>query len=223
MSDNISLTAELREDVGKGASRRLRRSGQKVPAIIYGASKDPQNLTLAVNELSKAMSVEAFYSQIIDVSVEGGIQQAVVRDLQRNPASGKVQHIDFQRISANQAMHVSVPLHFINEENCHGVKMEGGLISHNMQEVEVSCLPADLPEFLEIDVIDLAVGGSLHLSDIKLPSGVTIIALSHGDDHDLPIVAVSAPRAAVEEDLDGPVEAPEADDAEEEEGGDDSE
>ena len=221
MSDNISLTAELRTDVGKGASRRLRRSGKQVPAIIYGAGKDAQNLTLAVNELDKEMNREAFYSQIIDLSVAGKVEQAVVRDLQRNPASGKVQHIDFQRIRADQDMHVSVPLHFINEDTCHGVKIEGGSISHNLTEVEVSCLPANLPEFIEVDVEGLSVGDSLHLSDLNTPEGVTIVALAHGDDNDQLVAAVAAPRAATEDEgLDGAPEAPANDDDSGEEEGD---
>ena len=123
MSDKISLTAELRSDVGKGASRRLRRLDDKVPAIIYGGEEAPQNLTLIANELSKAMQLEAFYSQIMNVVVDGNAQQAFVRDLQRNPASGRVLHIDFQRVSADRAINVNVPLHFINEGQCVGVKL----------------------------------------------------------------------------------------------------
>ena len=155
MSDQIELTAELREDVGKGASRRLRRLENKVPAIIYGAEEAPQNLTLAANELTKAMQQEAFYSQILNVVVAGKAQSALVRDLQRNPGNGRVLHIDFQRVSADRAVNVNVPLHFLNEEACVGVKIGGGRIAHNLIEVEVSCLPADLPEFIEVDMIDM--------------------------------------------------------------------
>ena len=203
MSDKISLTAELREDVGKGASRRLRRLGNKVPAIIYGAEEDPQNLTLAVNELTKAMEQEAFYSQILDVLVEGKAQQAVVRDLQRSPASGKVLHIDFMRISANKEMQVSVPLHFINEESCVGVKIGGGSIAHSLTEVEISCLPANLPEYIEVDMEEIEVGSSVHLSDLVLPEGVVIVALTYGEDRDIPVASVAVRRgggAAAEED-----------------------
>ena len=199
MSDKISLTAELRTDVGKGASRRLRRMGEQVPAIIYGADAETQNLSLGVNELSKAMELEAFYSQIMDVMIEGKANQAVVRDLQRNPASGKVLHIDFQRISANKIMHVNVPLHFINEDKCVGVKMGGGIISHNLTEVEISCLPADLPAFIEVDMENLDLGYAVHLSGLGLPAGVTIVALTHGDDHDMPVVSVNSPRGGAEE------------------------
>ena len=194
MSDYISLTAELREDVGKGASRRLRRLGNKVPAIIYGAEEAPVNLTLAVNELTKAMEQEAFYSQILEVVVDGKASQAVIRDLQRNPASGNVQHIDFMRISANREMQVSVPLHFMNEESCVGVRLNNGAITHNLTEVEISCLPANLPEFIEIDMEEVDAGSSIHLSDLVLPEGVVIIALTHGEDRDIPVVSVTARR-----------------------------
>jgi len=200
MSDKISLTAEIRTDVGKGASRRLRRSGKKVPAIVYGAEEAPQNITLAANELVKAMEREVFYSQILDVVIDGKATQTVVRDLQRNPATGRVQHIDFQRISANKAMHVNVPLHFINEEQCVGVKMNGGIIAHNLTEVEISCLPADLPEYIQVDMKDVDVGYAVHLSGLALPTGVTIIALTHGEDHDIPVVSVNARRGGAEPD-----------------------
>ena len=228
MSDKISLTAELREDVGKGASRRLRRTGNQVPAIIYGGDDAPQNLTLAVNELTKAMQQEAFYSQIMNVVVAGSAQQAVVRDLQRNPGNGRVQHIDFQRISANRTMYVSVPLHFINEEQCVGVKIGGGNIAHNLNEVEVSCLPADLPEYIEVDMEHVEAGSSIHLSDLNLPEGVVIVALTYGEDRDIPVVSVTTKRGgAQDDDLDldadaaAPAEGAEGDSAEE--GGDDSE
>ena len=194
MADNIALTAELRSDVGKGASRRLRRQGEQVPAIIYGANKDPQNLTLSVKELAKAMQQEAFYSQILDVTVDGAVQAAVVRDLQRNPANGRVQHIDFQRIRADQEMYVNVPLHFINEESCVGVRIGGGSIAHNLTEVEISCLPANLPEFLEVDMEEIDVGTSVHLSDLPLPDGVTVVALTYGEDRDIPVASVAVRR-----------------------------
>ncbi len=200
MSEKISLTAELREDVGKGASRRLRRLGNKVPAIIYGAENAPQNLTLGANELSKAMQLEAFYSQIMDVNVAGDVQQAVVRDLQRNPANGKVLHIDFQRISADKEMHVQVPLHFVGEDQCVGVKVGGGNITHNLTEVEIACLPANLPEYIEVYMAEVEAGVSVHLSDLALPEGVRIVALAYGEDRDIPVVSVRLPRGGVQED-----------------------
>jgi len=221
MSDKLTLTAELRTDVGKGASRRLRRAGEKIPAIIYGAEEAPQNLTLTVRELTKVMEHEAFYSQILNVVISDKPNQAVVRDLQRNPANNRVTHIDFQRISANKAMHVNVPLHFLNEEACVGVKLGGGNISHNLTEVEISCLPADLPEYIEIDMTDVDIGSSVHLSDLALPDGVTIVALTYGEDRDIPVVSVLAKRGADEDELDAAAATEEptdsTDDAEDEE------
>ncbi|NOX48970.1 MAG: 50S ribosomal protein L25/general stress protein Ctc [Gammaproteobacteria bacterium] len=202
MSDKITLTADIRTDMGKGASRRLRRLGEKIPAIIYGAQEVPQTLSLSVNELTKVMEAEAFYSQILDVVVAGNSQQAVVRDLQRHPASGRVQHIDFQRISAGKVMHVNVPLHFVNEELCIGFKFNDGTITHNLTEVEISCLPKDLPQFIEVDMENVDTGSSVHLSDLKLPQGVTIIALTYGEDRDIPVVSVIAKRGVAEGEID---------------------
>ncbi len=222
MSQQIEITAELRQDVGKGASRRLRRTSEKVPGIIYGAGKDPQSLTLNVFQLSKAMQQESFFSQILNVSVEGSSQQAIVRDLQRNPATEKVLHIDFLRVLADQAIDVNIPLHFINEDRCTGVRLEGGVISHNLTDVEISCLPANLPEFIEVDIAELGVGESIHLSDLVVPDGVTIVQLALGEDHDISVVTVNEPRvSAVEEEAEGEEQAPEAPEADEEEPGDD--
>ena len=165
MSQQIEVVAELRKDVGKGASRRLRRADQRVPGIIYGS-----------------------------VVVEGDAQQAVLRDIQRHPASEKIQHIDFLRVSADQEIDVHVPLHFVNEDKCVGVKQGGGTITHNMNEVEVRCLPKDLPEFIEVDVANVNVGESVHLSDLSLPAGVVSVELIHGEDHDASVVSVLSPR-----------------------------
>ncbi|CAE7149673.1 rplY [Symbiodinium pilosum] len=199
MSDVLELTAELRTDVGKGASRRLRRAGKRVPAIIYGGEESPQNLTLAVNQLVKVMEQETFYSQILNVVVDGQPTKAVVRDLQRDPASNKVHHVDFQRIDMSKVMHATVPIHFINEDNCVGVKMNGGSILHNMTDVEISCLPTDLPEYIEVDMKDVDVGYSIHLSGLALPAGVSLLAFSHGDDdqdHDIQVVSVEVLRGS---------------------------
>jgi large subunit ribosomal protein L25 len=196
MSQKIEINAELRSDVGKGASRRLRRSGDKVPGIIYGAEEDPINLTLNTNELTKAMQSEAFFSQILDVKFDGKTQQAVLRDMQRNPSTEKVLHVDFMRISANKPIQVSVPLHFVNEDKCKGVRLGGGTIAHTMNEVEISCLPRHLPEFIEVYMAELDVGELIHLSDLALPEGVTIVALSHDDDR--AVVSVQAPRVETE-------------------------
>ena len=199
MSDNIQLSAELRTDIGKGASRRLRRLEDKVPGIIYGEDKDPQMLTLSANEMGKAMQQEAFYSQIIDLSIDGKKEQAVVRDLQRNPANERLLHIDFLRISANKTINVSVPLHFLNEEACIGVKIEGGTLTHNMTEVEITCLPAALPEYIEVDMAEVAAGVSIHLSELIIPEGVAIAALAFGEDRDIPVASVTARRGTGED------------------------
>ncbi len=208
MSDTIELTAEIRTTVGKGASRRLRRLEDKVPAIIYGGVADAQMLTLSANELGKAMQFEAFYSQILNVTIDGKTEQAVVRDLQRNPANERVQHVDFQRVSADREINVNVPLHFINEESCVGVKMQGGTLTRTLTEVEVSCLPANLPEFIEVDMAEVESGSSVHLSDLVIGEGVTIVALTFGADRDIPVASVTAKRGggAAEDDEDAPAE-----------------
>jgi large subunit ribosomal protein L25 len=198
MSQKIQINAEPRQDVGKGASRRLRRAGVSIPGIVYGGGKPPVNISVNANQLNKAMQNEAFYSQVLNVIVGDAGDQAVVRDLQRHPASGKVMHIDFLRVQADQVIEVHVPLHFVNEDKCVGVRVGGGSIEHNVIEVEVACLPADLPEFIEVDVTNLNLGETIHLSDLVLPPGVTVVALAQGLDHDQSVVSVRAPRGAAE-------------------------
>ncbi len=196
MSDYV-VNAELREDVGKGASRRLRHAG-KVPAVLYGGDKDPVSLTLNHNEVIKHLEDEGFYSHILTVKFGKGEEQAILKDLQRHPAKAAILHMDLQRVSANQAIKVHVPLHFVGEDKAPGVK-EGGLVTHNVTEVEVSCLPKDLPEFLEVDLSELALNGIVHMSDIKLPAGVELVELAHGAAHDQPIASIHMPRGAKEE------------------------
>ena len=200
MTEQIVLRAEFREHLGKGASRRLRRLSDKVPGILYGGGIDPVPLSLAARELSKAMQEEAFFSQILALSVGDKTQACVLRDLQRHPATDNVQHIDFLRIREDMPVQIHVPLHYINEDNCVGVKLGGGRIAHNLIELEVSCLPKDLPEFIEVDVGGLEVGDSIHLSGVELPEGATIVALALGEDHDIPVVSVTARRGGTTED-----------------------
>ena len=208
MTEQIVLRAEFREDLGKGASRRLRRLSDKVPGILYGGGIDPVPLSLVARDLSKAMQEEAFFSQILALSVGDKTQACVLRDLQRHPATDNVQHIDFLRIREDMPVQIHVPLHYINEDNCVGVKLGGGRIAHNLIELEVSCLPKDLPEFIEVDVEALDVGDSIHLSDVELPEGVTIVALALGEDHDIPVVSVTARRGgATEDDIEAAAEA----------------
>ncbi|MFK7915726.1 MAG: 50S ribosomal protein L25/general stress protein Ctc, partial [Pseudomonadales bacterium] len=152
MSQQIELAAQSRSDTGKGASRRLRRDGKLVPGILYGGEETPRNLTLKMNELVKAMENEAFASQIVHLAVDGTSERTVVRDVQRHPASNVVTHIDFMRVTAGQALQISVPIHFANEEQCVGVRLGGGIITHTLTEVDISALPRNLPEFLEVDM-----------------------------------------------------------------------
>lgn len=197
MSIDFVLNAQARSDVGKGASRRLRRQG-KVPGILYGAGKEPTAVLFDHNELILQLQHEAFYSHILTVKLEGKEEQAVLKDLHRDPVKPKVMHVDLQRVSANEEIRVQVPLHFLNEDVAKGVKTGGGIVTHNITEVEVACLPRDLPEFIEVDVAGLDVNESLHLSDLKLPSGVRLVELSHGAEHDLPVVGITMPRGARE-------------------------
>ena len=194
MLQPIELNAELRKELGTGASRRLRRSNDQLPGIIYGAQAVPQPIVLNMNEVTKAVQQEAFYSQVVNIVVDGRAQQAVVRDLQLHPVSDKVLHIDFLRISADKPINTHVPLHFVNEDKCVGVRRGGGSIAHNLVDVEISCLPKHLPEFIQVDLAALELGHSLHLSDLTLPQGVALVALAHGEDHDIPVVSVQAPR-----------------------------
>ena len=207
MSTDFTLHAKGREVSGKGASRRLRRLAGEIPAIVYGGKKDPQSLTLIHKDVLKALENEAYYSHIISLDVDGKSQDVVLKDVQRHPAKTAILHLDFLRINKTTALTIRVPLHFINEDNCVGVKKEGGIISHTMSELEVQCLPKDLPEFIEVDESELALGSTLHISDIKLPKGVESVALSHGSDHDLPVAAVNkAKSGGSEADDDGDAE-----------------
>ena len=200
MANTITVRAEFRADVGKAATRRLRRITGKVPGILYGGDRDPQALTLEQRDLARVMQDEAFFSQVLELQVGDVGQQAVLRDLQRHPANDKVIHVDFMRVRDDALLSMRVPLHFLGEDHCVGVRQGGGSLSHNLIEVEISSLPADLPEYIEVDVTDLDVGGSVHLSDITLPTGVTLVALVQGQDHDLPVVSVIPPRGGSGED-----------------------
>ncbi len=199
MSEKIELTAEPRTDMGKGASRRLRKSGL-VPAILYGGDAEPQAINLKHNEFIHELENETIYTQVLSLKVGKKKDDVILRDLQRHPFKNMIMHADFQRIDKKKALHVTVPLHFINEDICHGVKQQGGLLNHLVTEVEVSALPKDLPEFLELDVKDLHLGDSLHLSDVICPDGVEIVALTHGEDHDTGVAAVHKTRESKADD-----------------------
>ena len=195
MSSDFTLAAKLRTDTGKGASRRLRHA-EVVPAILYGAGKEPAMITLTHKELAHACKDEAFFSHILNLELDGKSEQVIIKDMQRHPAKMQIMHADFLRVDASQALHVNVPLHFINEDICVGVK-EGGLIAHLMTELEVSCLPADLPEFIEVDMANVDNGDSVHLTELVLPEGVSSIILMQGEGHDHAIAAIHTPRGDV--------------------------
>jgi len=199
MSDSFVVNVELRDDLGKGASRRLRRLEDKIPAIVYGAGKKPQPLSLVHKDITKHLEDEAFYSHILTLKAGSKTEKVILKDLQRHPFKPRITHVDFMRISANEKLHTSVPLHFINEDICPGVK-EGGVVNHSYTTVEVSCLPKNLPEYLEIDMAEMEMDSILHLTDIKLPKGVEIVELTHGDDHDQAIATIHKARAAVSTD-----------------------
>jgi len=194
MSDTFVVEAELRSDEGKGASRRLRRLEAKVPAIIYGGDNAPVSLSLIRKDFEKHLEKEAFYSAVIEVAYDGKREKAILKALQRHPAKDFPMHADFMRIEANKAIKVNVPLHFVNEESCVGVKLGGGRIQHTVNEVEVSALPGDLPEFIEVDMAKVQVGEIIHISDLVMPKGVTSTALALGEDRDLGVATVLAPR-----------------------------
>jgi len=194
MSNEFDLNATARSDLGKGASRRLRRLANDVPAIIYGGGKAPESISIAHKDILKATSNEAFFAHIITLDVDGKKQQVVIKDLQRHPAKPRIMHADFQRVSATQTIHVKVPVHLINEDKCKGVRLGGGSILKTMAELEIVCLPKDLPEYLEIDMANVGVGEAIHISQIALPKGVTSVDLAHGHDSDHAVVTVQPPR-----------------------------
>ncbi|MCK4864457.1 MAG: 50S ribosomal protein L25/general stress protein Ctc [Gammaproteobacteria bacterium] len=215
MAISFNIEAELRTDLGKGASRRLRHT-EKFPAVVYGTGKDPVSITLDHKKFLHSLENEAFYSHILTLSIGGKDEQVILKDLQRHPARIAIMHADFLRVSATEKLHLRVPLHFINAEECPGAK-EGGLVTHSITEIEVACLPKDLPEFLEVDLASLELDHSVHMSDIIVPAGVELVELSHGEAHDQPVASVHMPRGGSDEDEDAA--APEAAEEGGEEGG----
>ena len=176
----IEINAVKRDQQGTGASRRLRRAN-RVPGIVYGAGKDAQSIDLDHKELYFGLKNEAFHSSVLSLMLDGVKESVLLRDFQMHPYRQVVQHVDFQRVDATHKIHVKVPLHFVNADSAPGVKQSGGVVSHLYTEVDVACLPADLPEFIEVDLSELASGHSLHMSHLKMPSGVELSGL-HGAD-----------------------------------------
>lgn len=197
MSKTFELHAEERSDIGKGASRRLRRLENKVPGIIYGAQKDPVNITLDANQLKKVMEHESFYTSMVQVHLDEKAKKGetvLVKAIQRHPYKTQILHIDFQRVSANDVIVKKVPLHFVNASASNGVK-HGGLVSHIMGEIEVECKVKDLPEFIEVDLSHLELDQLLHLSELKLPKHVALTVDVTDDLHNLPVASIHLPRA----------------------------
>ncbi|MCK5876481.1 MAG: 50S ribosomal protein L25/general stress protein Ctc [Candidatus Marithrix sp.] len=210
--ENFVINAQQRTDRGKGASRRLRRTGY-IPAIIYGgAGKDPVSLTISHNELLKHLEHEAFYSHILTVNIDNQPEKVVLKDIQRHPYRPVVLHMDLQRVSETEKVHMRVPLHFLNEEQCPGVKQSGGVIARQKNNIEIHCLPKDLPEFIEVDLAPLELNQIIHMSDLNLPDGVTLAVLTKkGDKHNLPVVSVQLARGdKADEEEDANVEDGEA-------------
>jgi large subunit ribosomal protein L25 len=199
MSDSHTINAEMRDVQGTSASRRLRHAGQ-VPAVLYGAGKDPALLTLDHNNLYHSLEDESFHSSILTVDIAGKKEKAILRDVQMHPYKQLIMHIDLQRISATDKIHMSIPLHFTGGDEAPGVKIEGGIVSHLITELDIICLPDNLPEFISVDVSELHLGDSIHLSEITLPEGVESTTLSHGGD-DLAVVTVVAVRGSIEEEV----------------------
>lgn len=212
--NTFEVNAETRTLRGKGASRRLRRNG-KVPGVVYGAHKDAVSIQMNHNELLLQTANEAFYSHILDLKIDGAPEKVVLKDMQRHAYKPFITHMDFQRVDASEELTIRVPIHFINEESCVGVKQGGGVVSHLMSDLEITCLPHNLPEFIEVDVQTLEVGDSIHLADLTMPEDVQITSMMHGGDDSLAVVQVVMPRvSALEEEEEAAAESAEAEAAE---------
>ena len=205
---NFKLDASVRTDLGKGASRRLRRE-DKLPGIIYGGEEAPVSITLDHNKVNNSADFEAFYSHVLTLNVDGKATEVLVKDMQRHPYKPKITHIDFQRVIAGQDVHTNVPIHFTNEDKSAAIKA-GGIAEHHVNEIEVTCQPKDLPEFIEVDIANVEMDQTLHLSDVTLPAGVKSVELGKDDEaHDLAVVTVKPAPKAAETDEDGEEEATE--------------
>ena len=195
---HVVLQGELRSNIGKGSSRRMRRLENKVPAIIYGAKKAPKTITLLHNKLVKALENESFYSSVFDVEIDGKKEQVILKDLQRHPYKAQILHADLMRTSSKTQLTKLVPIHYLNEESAKGVKA-GGQVSHNMTEVEIKCLAKDLPAFIEVDMSNVELEQTLHLTDLTLPKGVSLSADVSDKAHDHPVVSIHAVKKGDED------------------------
>ena len=221
---DFNLSAQPREETGTSAMRKMRRAGQ-LPGVVYGAGGDAVPITLSSFEVSRHLEHEAFYSHVLNLKLKGKEEQVILRSVQRHPVRSDVLlHIDLQRISKDAKLRMTVPLHFVGEDLAPGVKEQSGLFSHLMTEVEISCLPSDLPEFIEVDVSELHIGEPVHLSEIKVPEGLELVELAHGHDHAVVVINVRKEQpieeeVAVEEPEDGGGEVQEAAEGEEKDAG----
>ena len=212
MSANFIVEAEVRTGSGTAASRRARRAGQ-VPVVVYGGGEDEQYLLVDHNKIRHQLDVEAFHSALVQIQVDGDLQRAILRDVHVHPYKAQVLHLDFQRVSRKDKITMTVPLHFVGEEDAPGVKTESGIMSHSMTNVDITCLGSDLPEYIEVDVSALGMGEAVSLGEVKLPDGVEFASTVQDSDLELSVASVLAPKKAT-------VETEEADDAEAGEGGD---
>ena len=197
MTDQIILNADLRERTGSNKARVIRKVDGMIPAIVYGDEKETLNLKLRLNELTKAAQNELFYTQVLLIKTEGSEEKVVLKELQKDPAKGKFLHADFQRVSSKTKLKVIIPVNFLNEEECIGIKEDGGVVAKAIREIEIMCLAGNIPESIDIDIANLHLGDSLRLTEISLPEGSEIPGLS--DETDQMVVSVNAPKAVEEE------------------------
>ena len=215
MSEQVNLNAESREVEGKSSSRQLRRAGS-VPAVIYGGKEEPLRISILEKDIAKASEIPGFATQILSISISGKEQNVIVKEIQRHPATQRVLHADLMRVDPDTKISISVPVRFINEESCIGVKMHGGAISRLINDIDITCLASNLPEFLEVDLENLDIGDSIFLSALNLPEGVEIPALALGDDRDQVVVSVSEAKVLeIEPEIVEPEEGEEGEEGEE--------
>lgn len=189
MTNKFELQASARSTIGKGIARRMRRQQDLMPAVIYGGDSNPVLINMVHNDVVTALKNESFFSHILTIQLENTQEQVIIKEIQRHPYKNLIMHMDFQRVKTNEEIHMNVPLHIIGAEDCPGVKA-GGVISHNMNEVEIKCLAKDLPEYINVDVSTLNLDESIHLSQLDIPKTLQIVALTHGENHDFAVVSV---------------------------------
>lgn len=210
MKNNVRLNAQMRDQLGKRNSRRMRRELEQVPGVIYGAGQESQSVHFPAKEITNALADEATYSRILTLHIDGkGEQKAVLKKVQRHPSRPRILHVDFLRIDMNKKLSMEVPIHLHGAADAQGIK-DGGILSHHLTEVEIQCLPSDLPQFIELDISSMEVGQSLHLADLKLPTGVELTVAVEDEEHNQPIVSILKPYVPTAEELASESAAPEA-------------